>query len=43
MIDQNLHISKGSFKLEKINNLSTNTLTNEYCITQKDKEEIIFN
>ena len=43
MINQNLHISKGSFKLEKINNLSTNTLTNEYCITQKDKEEIICN
>ena len=43
MNNQILHISKGSFKLEKINNLSTNTLTNEYCITQKDKEEIICN
>ena len=43
MNNQILHISKGSFKLEKINNLSTNTLSNEYCITQKDKEEIICN
>ena len=38
-----LHISKGSFKLEKINNISTNTLTNNYCIKQKDKKDIICN
>jgi len=36
-----LHISKGSFKLEKIDNISTNTLTNEYCIKQNKKDNII--
>ena len=36
-----LHISKGSFKLEKINNISTNTLTNDYCIKQNKKNNII--
>ena len=41
MNNQILHISKGSFKLEKINNISTNTLTNEYCIKQKNKKDII--
>ena len=38
-----LHISKGSFKLEKINNISTNTLTNDYCIKQNKKNNIICN
>tara|TARA_B100001250_G_scaffold392851_1_gene395007 strand:- start:2655 stop:3260 length:606 start_codon:yes stop_codon:yes gene_type:complete len=36
-----LHISKGSFKLDKINNISTNTLTNNYCIKQNKKNNII--
>mgnify|MGYP003111701649 CR=1 FL=1 len=36
-----LHISKGSFKLEKIDNISTNTLTNNYCIKQNKKDNII--
>ena len=36
-----LHISKGSFKLEKIDNISTNTLTNDYCIKQNKKDNII--
>ena len=40
---QQLHISKGHFKMEGINNISTNTLTNEYCIKQKDKKDIICN
>ena len=38
-----IHISKGSFKLESINNISTNTLTNEYCKKQYKKKEIICN
>ena len=38
---QKLHISKGSFKLEKIDNISTNTLTNDYCIKQNKKDNII--
>ena len=38
-----LHISKGSFKLDKIDNISTNTKTNNYCITQhKNKNSICF-
>ena len=40
---QQLHISKGAFKMEGINNISSNTLTNEYCIKQKDKKDIICN
>ena len=36
-----LHISKGSFKLEKIDNISTNTLSNKYCIKQNKKNNII--
>ena len=40
---QQLHISKGHFKMEGINNISSNTLTNEYCIKQKDKKDIICN
>ena len=36
-----LHISKGSFKLDKIDNISTNTLTNDYCIKQNKKDNII--
>ena len=43
MNTQTLHISKGAFKMESINNISTNTLTNEYCIKQKDKKDIICN
>jgi hypothetical protein len=43
MTTQTLHISKGAFKMESINNISTNTLTNEYCIKQKDKKDIICN
>ena len=43
MTIQTLHISKGAFKMESINNISTNTLTNEYCIKQKDKKDIICN
>ena len=38
LLDNTLHISKGSFKLEKINNISTNTLTNEYCKKQYKKK-----
>jgi hypothetical protein len=30
-------------KWKSINNISTNTLTNEYCIKQKDKKDIICN
>ena len=41
LLDNTLHISKGSFKLEKINNISTNTLTNEYCKKQYKKKNII--
>ena len=41
LLDNTLHISKGSFKLEKINNISTNTLTNEYCKKQYKKKDII--
>ena len=41
MNTQTLHISKGAFKLENINSISTNTLTNEYCIKQKDNKDII--
>ena len=38
-----LHISKGHFKLEKIDNISTNTKSNDYCITQhKNKNSICF-
>ena len=38
-----LHISKGSFKLDKIDNISTNTKTNEFCIKQhKNKNSICF-
>ena len=40
---QQLHISIGAFKMEGINNISSNTLTNEYCIKQKDKKDIICN
>jgi hypothetical protein len=43
MNTQTLHISKGAFKLENINSISTNTLTNPYCIKQKDNKEIICN
>ena len=43
MNTQTLHISKGAFKMESINNISTNTLTNDYCIKQKDKKDIICN
>jgi len=35
--DFQLHISKGAFKLEGINSLNTNTLTNDYCIKQNKK------
>ena len=38
---QKLHISKGSFKLEKIDNISTNTKTNDYCIKQNKKQNTI--
>ena len=41
LLDNTLHISKGSFKLEKINNISTNTLTNEYCIDKSKNEKSI--
>ena len=41
MDNQILHISKGSFKLESINNISTNTLSNEYCIDKSKKENSI--
>jgi len=41
MNTQTLHISKGAFKLEMINSINTNTLTNDYCIKQKTKEDII--
>ena len=40
---QTLHISKGAFKLEMINSINTNTLTNDYCIKQKENTEIICN
>jgi len=43
MNTQTLHISKGAFKMESINNISTNTLTNQYCVKQKDKKDIICN
>ena len=36
-----LHISKGSFKLDKIDNISTNTKTNDYCIKQNKKQNTI--
>ena len=36
-----LHISKGSFKLDKIDNISTNTKSNDYCITQHKNENSI--
>ena len=36
-----LHISKGSFKLEKIDNISTNTKSNNYCIKQNKKQNTI--
>ena len=36
-----LHISKGSFKLEKIDNISTNTKSNDYCIKQHKKKNTI--
>ena len=36
-----VHISKGSGKLELINSISTNTLTNDYCSKQaKNKKSI---
>jgi len=36
-----IHISKGSGKLELINSISTNTLTNDYCSKQaKNKKSI---
>jgi hypothetical protein len=36
-----LHISKGAFKLDKIDNISTNTKTNDYCIKQHKKQNTI--
>ena len=36
-----LHISKGAFKLDKIDNISTNTKTNDYCIKQNKKQNTI--
>ena len=41
MNNQILHISKGAFKMECINNLSTNTLSNEYCKDQNKKQNTI--
>ena len=41
MNTQTLHVTKGAFKLELINSINTNTLTNDYCIKQKENTEII--
>tara|TARA_R100001369_G_C3261732_1_gene158279 strand:+ start:54 stop:767 length:714 start_codon:yes stop_codon:yes gene_type:complete len=43
MNTQTLHVTKGAFKLELINSINTNTLTNDYCIKQKENTEIICN